>query len=757
MQAEEFHDVRLRAFEKKLFKEINRANGIKFPIKVDLAQHAHKRSLILQAELGSVEYPTDEAFGKHKKQYLQDKNVLFFGARRLIRCIIDCQIHLKDAVGARHALELARSFSAQVWDNSPYQMKQIAQIGVVAIRKLAVGGINSIEVLEAAEPHRIEMLMSKNPPFGQKMLANLKEFPKLRVSIKMMGKETPKGRPVRIKIKAEIGFMNDFAPTNFHRKPIYVCLLTERSDGHMVDFRRTSAVKLKNGQDVLMTAELLNHAQYITCYVMCDEIAGTQRHAELKPDLPTFLFPPQPQLALQQRSSNVQLSGKHSVNQGGDTRKVTTQTSSVTVEGDEYGDDNLDDQDLVNAAEEADFTRIDDFDQELPPRKKTLKDYMRPDIEQTAWNPEKLDNGKWACNHKCKDKTACKHMCCREGIDKAPKPPKNAFVPASTLVESSSLLKSNHSTEFVPANQDTKRRAAPQCDYIETVDLANLRAPRVRSPPSQLRKLDNLHNSIHKGRSTPVLVKKRSSTHYTRGYQPQLSCLSPPPAMETSDRPSTDYDDDWMGSLPSPSTLLGRSLVTSATTDEKPTGYRCPPSSSSARLGEDDFMTGVFAEAMPENEALGSTDPSQPNEDDADVEEAMIGLSDSVVLKEGGQANEAGLSEHSTTDQMMSSNPALAPNKAENLFLTSSSEQLAINSQKRAADLDFDTENYHLTAPVPKKLKLSEKSDQALQRSSQAENKAAPPLPVIKPGQPAWVYEFDPAFIAEYQDFVNFI
>jgi len=117
-------------------------------------------------------------------------------------------------------------------------MKQIAQVGLVAIRKLVIGGINSIEALEAAEPHRIEMLMSKNPPFGNKLLANLEDFPKLRVSVKMMGKETRKGRPVTIKIKAECGFINDKIPTFFHRKPIYVCLLTERSDGRLVDFRR---------------------------------------------------------------------------------------------------------------------------------------------------------------------------------------------------------------------------------------------------------------------------------------------------------------------------------------------------------------------------------------------------------------------------------------------------------------------------------------------------------------------------------------
>ena len=66
-------------------------------------------------------------------------------------------------------------------------MKQLPNLGLVAIRRLAMGGINSIEALEAVEPHRIEMLMSKNPPFGQKLLATLKDFPKLRVSVKMMG------------------------------------------------------------------------------------------------------------------------------------------------------------------------------------------------------------------------------------------------------------------------------------------------------------------------------------------------------------------------------------------------------------------------------------------------------------------------------------------------------------------------------------------------------------------------------------------
>ena len=202
-----------------------------------------------------MEFPADEQYVKHKRQFNQDKASLFLATHRLICCVIDCQIHLQDAVTVRHALELASSFGARVWDNSPYQMKQIAQIGLVAIRKLAMGGISSIEALEAAEPHRIEMLMSKNPPYGSKLLANLRDFPKLRVSIKMMGKVKPtsstiieqllntiqgstRGQPATIKIKVECGFMNDTVPMFFHRRPIYICLLTERSDGFLVDFRR---------------------------------------------------------------------------------------------------------------------------------------------------------------------------------------------------------------------------------------------------------------------------------------------------------------------------------------------------------------------------------------------------------------------------------------------------------------------------------------------------------------------------------------
>lgn len=155
---------------------------------MDLSQNAHKISLLIQSELGASEFPFAEQYQKHKFQLQQDKTMVFTHVNRLLRCVVDCQIHNEDGIAVRNALELSRSFAGRAWENSPLQMKQIDQIGVVAVRKLASAGITSIQELEETEAHRIDTILSKNPPFGTKLLSRLADFPKLRVTIKMIGK-----------------------------------------------------------------------------------------------------------------------------------------------------------------------------------------------------------------------------------------------------------------------------------------------------------------------------------------------------------------------------------------------------------------------------------------------------------------------------------------------------------------------------------------------------------------------------------------
>jgi ATP-dependent DNA helicase HFM1/MER3 len=187
-QASEFKDIRFRSGEKSLYKSINQSPSIRFPIPVNLSLPPHKVSLLIQSVLGAADIVWDKETSKHRNQYSMEVAAVFKHVHRLMRCIIDCQISLGDSVAIQNALLLQRSLSARAWDDGPLQMKQIQDIGVVAVRKLVNAGIRTVEELEFAEPHRLETILGRNPPFGLKLLDRLKSFPKLRVSVHVVPK-----------------------------------------------------------------------------------------------------------------------------------------------------------------------------------------------------------------------------------------------------------------------------------------------------------------------------------------------------------------------------------------------------------------------------------------------------------------------------------------------------------------------------------------------------------------------------------------
>jgi hypothetical protein len=419
----------MKASEKTLFKEMNKDVGIKFPIKVDVALSAHKISLLIQTELGGVEFPATDLYKKYKQQYQQDKGLVFQNVNRLIRCIIDCQLYLLDSVSARHALELGRSLAARVWDTSPLQLKQLEQIGNIAVRKLAGAGINSMEILENTEAHRIETILHKNPPFGMRLLSKLVDFPKLRVSVKQIGKESRLDVHVEVKLSAVIGFLNETVPLFFHKKPVYVCFMAETSDGIIIDFRRMHAKHVHTEDEIFIQAKLSKPTAYIACHVMCDEIAGTSQRAEIRLDqIPTRLFP---------SINTSRQDGKHAIMVNKSSGSEHFNAASQAWEGaDDFGDGGLDDGDMLAAEAHKGVEVIDIdnlFEEEGNPTKTDRPRTRSSDnsriskkrrYEGTSNEPVRLENGKWACNHTCKKEgKECKHKCCNEGLDRPRKPP----------------------------------------------------------------------------------------------------------------------------------------------------------------------------------------------------------------------------------------------------------------------------------------------------------------------------------------------
>ena len=184
-QAAEFGDIRFRGGEKTTYKTLNQNSSIKFPIPVNLDAPAHKISLVIQAVLGAVDFPSEDY--KQRMDFTTAKSAIFANVHRLIRCIVDCQLHLQDSITARNSLALARSLGAQVWDDSPLHMKQLEGVGLVTVRKLATAGLKTVDDIENTEQPRLEQLLSRNPPFGMQLQEKAKAFPKLRVGMKMIG------------------------------------------------------------------------------------------------------------------------------------------------------------------------------------------------------------------------------------------------------------------------------------------------------------------------------------------------------------------------------------------------------------------------------------------------------------------------------------------------------------------------------------------------------------------------------------------
>ncbi|KAI7627064.1 P-loop containing nucleoside triphosphate hydrolase protein [Hortaea werneckii] len=417
-QAAEFREIRFRAGEKSMYKDLNKNQSIKFPIAVNLDLSAHKVSLIIQSVLGAVDLPSEE--GKHRMEYQTAKSTIFQHVHRLVRCIIDCQLHLNDAVTTRNALMLARSLAAQVWDDSPLHMKQLEGVGPVAVRKLAGAGIRSIEDIENSEPHRLEHILSRNPPYGALLQERARDFPKPRVSLKIVGEPViKKDEHVEVKIVAEIGFFNERIPELFQRRAVYVCLLVETSDGSKAHFARISAKKLNKSQEVPFTARLTDATQTVRAYVMCDEIAGTARAAVLKSGLPTSAFP---------ATKGTEQTTDQRATQNANTMKRQASKGRINAAskiGDEFDDAGLDDTDLV-LAENDNFTSIDELDLTMPhtSNKTASSKKSHPAQPISTAEPRQLSNGRWACNHTCKDKVNCKHLCCKEGLEHPPHPPK---------------------------------------------------------------------------------------------------------------------------------------------------------------------------------------------------------------------------------------------------------------------------------------------------------------------------------------------
>jgi ATP-dependent DNA helicase HFM1/MER3 len=569
-QAAEFKEIRFRSGEKQVYKDLNKSPMIKFPIHVNLDLPAHKVSLIIQSQLGAVELPIGEKNDKNSMQYQTDVNIIFQHVHRLIRCIIDFRLCTEDSVALRNALMLCRSLGAKCWDDSPLTLRQVDGIGPTSVRKLVNANIKSIEELANAEAEKIEMLLGRRPPFGMELLRKLRDFPSLRVDVSIVGRPTTRnGQGVTICVKANIGFMNEKTPEVYRGKPIYLVFLAETSDGRKAHFARISSRKMGNSEDINFSVLLTDPAQQIVCHVMCDEFAGTLRSASIKPlNIPPTAWqsldkgPAFPAESEQTDQINW-LSRKNS--------SVQANRSAGREVSEDFGEDELGDEDFWQVVAGEGDTRLQhnvDLHNETNLSSKKIvansgencKQHteLEERVDEEEWQPTRLFNGKWACNHSCKDKTKCKHLCCREGQDKPPKPPKKVMkrsnakngtlgIPNQWKSKVKDLPKGQ--TQLIMPQTKEMISGCPSSDSVSEVDLTQEPARPVKPSHTyrsrELESLQRLHSTVQRGYTSPNL---RNAVGFTVGSQTSTKQIPRPKDS------SIDCGDD----LPQVSTTIVR-------------------------------------------------------------------------------------------------------------------------------------------------------------------------------------------------------
>ena len=157
-------------------------------------------------------------------------------------------------------------------------------------------------------------------------------------------------------------------------------------------------------------------------------------------------------------------------------------------------------------------------------------------------------------------------MCCREGAEKPPKPPKSISIQIqqSKRRTAGSKSKSPQSDKLIKMKSKlkptiTKVKEQADSSKIEVINLAGSKTKDncSKGHSQDYKKLHKLHDRIVGNTPARIIISKRPSVPFAKTRQPQISFLSPASNNRDSlQNTPSDGSSDFMEDLPSPSTLL---------------------------------------------------------------------------------------------------------------------------------------------------------------------------------------------------------
>ncbi|CAI4449100.1 CQS_1a_G0016850.mRNA.1.CDS.1 [Saccharomyces cerevisiae] len=404
--SEEFSVMRVRHNEKKLFKEINLSPLLKYPFLTEKKQSqiidkvSQKVSLLIQYELGGLEFPSYEGASKLHQTLVQDKFLVFRHCFRLLKCMVDTFIEKSDGTSLKNTLFLLRSLNGHCWENTPMVLRQLKTIGLVSVRRLIRHGITNLEEMGHLSDNQIEYYLNLKIGNGIKIKNDISLLPCLNIRTKL---ENCKIENEELWLTFKVEISATFKSSIWHGQHLSLDIETKKSSGELIDFRRLQLNKLQSPRGFRISAKISPKLEKIEFSIHCQEIAGLGKTIVYSTDhLASQFSAKTPHIRKDLNSLEKCLFYESSSD--GEVGKTSRVSHKDGLEESLSSDDSI--LDYLNE------------------RKKSSKAVesvavIHPEAHSSSHfsnGRQVRSNGNYECFHSCKDKTQCRHLCCKEGI-----------------------------------------------------------------------------------------------------------------------------------------------------------------------------------------------------------------------------------------------------------------------------------------------------------------------------------------------------
>lgn len=185
-ESDECSDIKLRRDEKKVLKELNQSDIVRFPLrevtgktkKLSVSKvirtPAEKLYLVAQYILSDFIEPKITLLPSMR---IEGDKIFYFGAR-ILRAASEYYQSTLTFSAATNAFALSKALDIRKWPDSKMHISQLKHSRAKKVmEKLLAANITTLSAVEAADPRRIEMKVDKQFPFGNNLQGDVKDFP----------------------------------------------------------------------------------------------------------------------------------------------------------------------------------------------------------------------------------------------------------------------------------------------------------------------------------------------------------------------------------------------------------------------------------------------------------------------------------------------------------------------------------------------------------------------------------------------------